>query len=134
MLGINAQRDIAVALRPFVAFVEHQSGIDDRDGNVAILRLHPLIRRRVVTPHGQVLRIAQQKIEEQHGGVRMRCAPCDAGALEACNGGTRVVWKGEAQIFGRLMSVAGGLLEPLAKKNVQKLIDGLQRSLESKEV
>ena len=54
--------------------------------------------------------------------------------LEACNGGTRVVWKGEAQIFGRLMSVAGGLLEPLAKKNVQKLIDGLQHSLESKEV
>ena len=54
--------------------------------------------------------------------------------LEACNGGTRVVWKGEAQIFGRLMSVAGGLLEPLAKKNVQKLIDGLQRSLESREV
>jgi carbon monoxide dehydrogenase subunit G len=43
--------------------------------------------------------------------------------------GTRVAWKGEAQIFGRLISVAGGLLEPLAKKNVQKLIDGLQAAL-----
>ncbi len=43
--------------------------------------------------------------------------------------GTKVVWIGEAQVFGRLTSLAGGLLEPLAKKNVQKLIDGLQSAL-----
>ena len=43
--------------------------------------------------------------------------------------GTNVAWQGEAQIFGRLTSVAGGLLEPLGKKNVQKLIDGLQAAL-----
>ena len=43
--------------------------------------------------------------------------------------GTKVVWQGEAQIFGRLASVAGGLLEPLGKKNVQKLIDGLQAAM-----
>lgn len=43
--------------------------------------------------------------------------------------GTKVGWQGEAQIFGRLMSVAGGLLEPLGKKNIQKLIDGLQAAL-----
>jgi len=49
--------------------------------------------------------------------------------LSAVDGGTKVVWQGEAQIFGRLMSVAGGLLEPLGKKNVQKLIDGLQAAL-----
>jgi carbon monoxide dehydrogenase subunit G len=49
--------------------------------------------------------------------------------LEEASGGTRVRWKGEAQIFGRVISVAGGLLEPLAKKNVQKLIDGLQAAL-----
>jgi carbon monoxide dehydrogenase subunit G len=42
---------------------------------------------------------------------------------------TKVAWQGEAQIFGRLASVAGGLLEPLGKKNVQKLIDGLQAAL-----
>jgi uncharacterized protein len=46
-------------------------------------------------------------------------------------GGTRVAWQGEAQVFGRLASVAGGLLEPLGKKNVQKLIDGLQAALAS---
>jgi carbon monoxide dehydrogenase subunit G len=49
--------------------------------------------------------------------------------LAAANGGTKVAWQGEAQIFGRLTSVAGGLLEPLGKKNVQKLIDGLQAAL-----
>jgi|ERR1700733_4005761 carbon monoxide dehydrogenase subunit G len=43
--------------------------------------------------------------------------------------GTKVTWKGEAQIFGSLASVAGGLLEPLGKKQVQKLIDALQAAL-----
>ena len=43
--------------------------------------------------------------------------------------GTRVNWRGEAQIVGRLVSLAGGLLEPLAKKNLMKLIDGLQAAL-----
>jgi carbon monoxide dehydrogenase subunit G len=49
--------------------------------------------------------------------------------LAAANGGTKVMWQGEAQVFGRLTSVAGGLLQPLGKKNVQKLIDGLQAAL-----
>ncbi|HXL22296.1 MAG TPA: SRPBCC domain-containing protein [Candidatus Dormibacteraeota bacterium] len=49
--------------------------------------------------------------------------------LTPAGAGTKVVWQGEAQIFGRLASVAGGLLEPLGKKNVQKLIDGLQAAL-----
>ncbi|MFZ0735503.1 MAG: SRPBCC domain-containing protein [Candidatus Acidiferrales bacterium] len=49
--------------------------------------------------------------------------------LEPNGGGTKVKWKGEAQIAGRLPSLAGGLLEPLAKKNVQKLIDALQKAL-----
>ena len=43
--------------------------------------------------------------------------------------GTQVNWKADAQLFGKLISVAGGVLNPLAKKNVQKLIDGLQKAL-----
>jgi uncharacterized protein len=49
--------------------------------------------------------------------------------LAVAGEGTKVVWEGEAQVFGRLTSVAGGLLEPLGKKQVQKLIDGLQAAL-----
>ena len=49
--------------------------------------------------------------------------------LAAVDSGTKVNWQGEAQVFGRLTSVAGGLLEPLGKKQVQKLIDGLQAAL-----
>jgi carbon monoxide dehydrogenase subunit G len=49
--------------------------------------------------------------------------------LAASGSGTKVNWQGEAQIFGRLMSVAGGLIEPLGKKQIQKLIDGLQAAL-----
>ncbi len=43
--------------------------------------------------------------------------------------GTKVAWAGEAQVFGKLTSLSGGLLEPLAKKNLQKLIEGLKTGL-----
>ena len=43
--------------------------------------------------------------------------------------GTKVSWTGEAQVFGKVTSLAGGLLEPLAKKNIQRLIDGLRAAL-----
>ena len=49
--------------------------------------------------------------------------------LMSAEGGTKVAWQGEAQVFGRLTSISGGLLEPLGRKQVQKLIDGLQAAL-----
>ncbi len=52
----------------------------------------------------------------------------DAAAIETVLA-TKVNWQGEAQIFGRLASVAGGMLDPLAQKQIQKLIDGLQAAL-----
>jgi uncharacterized protein len=63
------------------------------------------------------------------GGGATLIAGFDLAATET---GTRVAWQGEAQIFGRLKSVAGGLLEPLGKKQIQKLIDGLQGALQVK--
>ena len=47
----------------------------------------------------------------------------------AGNGQTKVLWTGQSSVVGRIASLAGGLLEPLAKKNVQKMIDGLQKAL-----
>ena len=50
--------------------------------------------------------------------------------LEELPGGqTKVRWAGQSSVLGRVISLAGGLLEPLGKKNVQKLIDGLQKAL-----
>ncbi|HXE89964.1 MAG TPA: carbon monoxide dehydrogenase subunit G [Terriglobales bacterium] len=49
--------------------------------------------------------------------------------LSKTGAGTKVAWKGESQIFGGLASMAGGLLEPMAKKNIQQVIDGLQKAL-----
>jgi carbon monoxide dehydrogenase subunit G len=43
--------------------------------------------------------------------------------------GTRVLWQGETSVFGKLASMAGGMLEPLGRKNIQKLIEGLQKVL-----
>ncbi len=48
---------------------------------------------------------------------------------EAPGGQTKVIWSGQSSVLGRVISLAGGLLEPLGKKNVQKLIDGLQKAL-----
>jgi len=49
--------------------------------------------------------------------------------LSAVGAATRVAWKGDAQIFGRIISMAGGLLEPLAQKNIEKLINALRDAL-----
>jgi uncharacterized protein len=43
--------------------------------------------------------------------------------------GTRIAWLGEASVSGKLAFMAGSVLEPLSKKNIQQLIDGLQRAL-----
>ena len=56
-------------------------------------------------------------------------APIADGTADGTAGATKVNWQGESQIFGRLASIAGGLLEPLGKKQIQKLIDGLQSAL-----
>jgi carbon monoxide dehydrogenase subunit G len=61
------------------------------------------------------------------GGSASLRAGFDLDALPS--GETKVVWLGQANIVGRIASLAGGMLEPLAKRNVQKLIDGLQKAL-----
>jgi uncharacterized protein len=54
-----------------------------------------------------------------------------AGFDLAPNGaGTKVSWQGEAKVFGKLASLGGGLLEPMGKKNVEKLIASLQSALQ----
>ena len=45
------------------------------------------------------------------------------------DGGTLVKWKGEVKLFGKLISLAGGLLKPLAKKDINKMIGALQAAL-----
>ena len=49
--------------------------------------------------------------------------------LAPAGAATRVAWKGEAQVFGRIISMAGGLLEPLAKKNIERVIGALKNAL-----
>ena len=43
--------------------------------------------------------------------------------------GTQVRWKGEAQVFGALASLAGGLLEPMVQKNLKTVTDSLKQAL-----
>jgi carbon monoxide dehydrogenase subunit G len=50
--------------------------------------------------------------------------------LEALDGGgTRVRWEGDLSMFGKLVALAGGLIRPIAKKDIQRLIDAIQAAL-----
>jgi carbon monoxide dehydrogenase subunit G len=50
---------------------------------------------------------------------------------DTSDGGTEVGWDGEARIVGQLASTAGGLLEPLARKNITNSIEAVRLALES---
>jgi carbon monoxide dehydrogenase subunit G len=73
----------------------------------------------------------KRAVYEGKGDVPGGSASLRAGFdLEAApNGDTKVIWSGQSKVVGRIASLAGGMLEPLAKRNVQKLIDGLQKAL-----
>src|SRR6266480_7476283 len=45
-------------------------------------------------------------------------------------GGSRVRWLGKASIFGRILSLGGGLIEPIARKNITRFTESLIKSLE----
>jgi uncharacterized protein len=49
---------------------------------------------------------------------------------DADSGGTAVDWSGDANVQGRLASMAGGMLEPLARKNIERFIESVRVSLE----
>jgi carbon monoxide dehydrogenase subunit G len=42
---------------------------------------------------------------------------------------TRVNWEGELAIFGKLVSLAGGLVKPVAERDINKMIEALQLAL-----
>jgi carbon monoxide dehydrogenase subunit G len=44
-------------------------------------------------------------------------------------GGTRVKWEGDLSMFGKLVALAGGLIRPIAKKDIQRLVDAIQAAL-----
>ena len=48
----------------------------------------------------------------------------DAGAGE-----TRVKWRGELIMFGKLVSLAGGMIKPIAKKDIARLIEAIRVAL-----
>lgn len=48
---------------------------------------------------------------------------------DAEGGGTLVKWAGDLTMFGKLVALAGGLIKPLAKKDIKRLVDALQAAL-----
>lgn len=52
---------------------------------------------------------------------------------DAGNGETLVKWDGELVIFGKLMSMAGGMIKPIAKKDIATLIEAIRIALGGEE-
>lgn len=48
---------------------------------------------------------------------------------EPSAGTTRVIWQGEMAMFGKLVSLAGGLVKPIAERDINQLIEVLQTKL-----
>ena len=53
----------------------------------------------------------------------------DAGAGE-----TRVQWSGELIMFGKLVSMAGGMIRPIANKDIARMIEAIRLALSGEEV
>ena len=53
----------------------------------------------------------------------------DAGAGE-----TRVQWSGELIMFGKLVSLAGGMIKPIANKDIARMIEAIRLALSGEEV
>ncbi len=49
---------------------------------------------------------------------------------ETDSGTTLVKWSGEPDVSGRIVSVAGGLLKPLAQRNIEKAIERVPEAME----
>ena len=47
----------------------------------------------------------------------------------ADGGGTVVKWVGDLAMFGKLVALAGGLIRPLAKKDIERLVGAIQSAL-----
>jgi 2-furoyl-CoA dehydrogenase large subunit len=52
---------------------------------------------------------------------------------ETATGGTLIKWEGTTQIYGKILSLAGGGMRGYAEKEITKVIDSLQAALSSKE-
>src|SRR5258708_35592995 len=68
-------------------------------------------------------------VYEGRGDVPGGSASLRAGFdLQASSGGeTKVVWLGQSNVVGRIASLAVGMLDQLAEKDVPHLIDALQQ-------
>ncbi|HZD52505.1 MAG TPA: SRPBCC domain-containing protein [Woeseiaceae bacterium] len=61
------------------------------------------------------------------GGAFNLTAAFDLDALGPTE--TRVRWQGDLTIFGKLTSLAGGFIEPAARKQIRHLIDAIRNAL-----
>ena len=48
---------------------------------------------------------------------------------EAGAGETRVTWRGELIMFGKLVSMAGGMIKPIAERDIARLIEAIRVAL-----
>jgi len=117
----------------------HSMSMKESDANTAIVKVKVGI--------GKVHGIATTEMTLQERDTPVRASYIGKGNVmggaynmivafelqDGSDGGTTVNWEGTTQIYGKILSIAGGGLRGYAEKEINRVIDSLQSALVSKE-
>lgn len=112
-------------------YISHQ----ERDDGAAVVKVKVGVGK--VRGTGEVVLILEESVEPVRaaysgkGKVMGGVFDLKAGfeLEEAGPDETRVRWKGEMAMFGKLVSLAGGVVKPVAQRDIKRLIDALQSEM-----
>lgn len=82
--------------------------------------------------HVNVVELVPDQLARYRSTTKMALGVVDSDLsfrLEAAGAGTAVVWQTRSKVRGNLASIAGGILVPLARRNINAVIESLQAAL-----
>jgi carbon monoxide dehydrogenase subunit G len=82
--------------------------------------------------HVNVVELVPDQLARYRSTTKMALGVVDSDLsfrLEDAGAGTAVVWQTRSKVRGNLASIAGGILAPLARRNINAVIESLQAAL-----
>lgn len=88
--------------------------------------------RGVADVHVRVIEITPGRLARYRSTTKMALGVVDSELsfqLDDAGAGTAVIWQTQSKVRGNLASIAGGVLAPLARRNINAVIESLQAAL-----
>jgi uncharacterized protein len=82
--------------------------------------------------HVRVIELVAGQLARYRSTTKMALGVVDSDLsfrLDDAGGGTAVIWETRSKVRGNLASIAGGILAPLARRNINAVIQSLQAAL-----